>query len=169
LVCKTTALLQVHTVSKTYNEFSLVFFITFEPISLGVSMLYERAATVLPSLYVCPVANLNVLGRVPLIPCYLNGNTSNTIPFRYRGAILPEAAADSRPYRDIGTSSRLFEINRLMWHYGRTFPRKISVADTVAMQKQRVQESSLSALGPVAATLQRRREQATLARAAGSQ
>ena len=63
-----------------YKEFALVLFSTFEPISLtpdscmqqkGVPMLYERSATVLPSLYrdVCPVQN--VLGCVPLIPCYL--------------------------------------------------------------------------------------------------
>ena len=32
----------------------------------GVHMLYERAATQVPTLYVCPVEN--VLGRVPLIP-----------------------------------------------------------------------------------------------------
>ena len=80
--------------TRRHKEFSLVFFNTLEPISLtpdscmqlkGVPMLYERSSTVLPSLYVCPVAN--VLERVPLIPCYLNGNTSNTIPYRYRGAI----------------------------------------------------------------------------------
>jgi hypothetical protein len=103
-----------------YKEFSLVFFSTFEPISLtldncmqqkGVPMLYERSVTVLPSLYVCPVAN--VLGSVPLIPCYLHGNTSNTIPYKYRGAIPPEAAADSRP--DNGTCSKLFEIIIWMW------------------------------------------------------
>ncbi len=71
--------------TRRHKEFSLVFFSTFEPISLtpdscmqqkGVPMLYERTRTVLPSLYVCPVEN--VLWRVLLIPCYLNGNTSNT-------------------------------------------------------------------------------------------
>ena len=152
-----------------YKEFSLVFFSTFEPISLtpdscmqqkGVPMLYERPATVLPSLYVCPVQN--VLGRVPLIPCYLNGNASNTIPYRYRGAVPAEAAADSRP--DNGTGSRLFEINIWMWRYGRTFPREVTVADAVAMRKERVQESRRRA----AATMERRRTQA-LVRAAGAQ
>jgi hypothetical protein len=117
--------------TQRHKEFSLVFFSTFEPISLtpdsciqqkGVPMLYEQSRTVLPSLYVCPVEN--VLGRVPLIPCYLNGNTSNTIPHRYRGAIPAEAAADSRP--DSGTGSRLFEINIWMWSYGRTFPRDVT-------------------------------------------
>ena len=106
---------------RKYKEYSLVFFSTFKPISLtpdncmqqkGVPMLYRdvRSATVLPSLYVCPVEN--VLGRVPLIPCYLNGNSSNTIMIQYRyrdrGAIPAEAAADSRP--DSGTGSRLFKI-----------------------------------------------------------
>ena len=154
--------------SRTYKEFSLVFFNTFEPISLtpdsclqlkGVPMLYERSATVLPSLYVCPVQN--VLGRVPLIPCYLNGNDSNTIPYKYRGAIPAEAAADSR--HNSGTGSKLFEINIWMWRYGRTFPRDVSVADAVAMRKQRVQESRQRA----AATMQRRRAQA-VARTAGT-
>ena len=42
-----------------------------------------------------------------LSPCYVNGNTSNTILYRYRGAIPAEAAADARP--DSGTGSRLFE------------------------------------------------------------
>ena len=59
----------------SHREVSLVFFSTFEPISLtpdsfmqrsSIPMLYERAASQLPTLYVCPVEN--VLGRVPLIP-----------------------------------------------------------------------------------------------------
>jgi hypothetical protein len=141
------------------KEVSLVFFSTFEPISLtpdrcmqrkGVPMLYERAATVLQTLYVCPVEN--VICSLPLIPCYLNGNTSNdTIQYKYRGAVPVEAAADSRP--DIGTGSLLFEINIWMWRYGRTFLREFSVGDVVAMQKQRVQESRAQG----AATLKRRR------------
>jgi hypothetical protein len=48
-------------------------------------MLCERAASQVPSLYVCPVEN--VLGRVPLIPCNLNGNSVNTIPHCFRGKI----------------------------------------------------------------------------------
>ena len=48
----------------THKEVSLVFFSTFEPISLtpdscmqrkGVPMLYQRAATQVPTLCVCPV------------------------------------------------------------------------------------------------------------------
>ncbi len=78
----------------SHKDVFLVFFDTFDSISLtpescmqrkGVPMLYERAASQVTSLYVCPVEN--VLGRVPLIPCYLNGNSVNTIPHCFRGKI----------------------------------------------------------------------------------
>ncbi len=114
---------------------SLVFFSTFEPISLTpdscmqkkvVPMVYKRAATQVQTLYVCPVKN--VLGSVPLIACYLNGNTMNSIQHKYR-AHPREAAADLRS--DSGTSSRLFEVNIWMRRYGRTFPREISVERAV--------------------------------------
>jgi hypothetical protein len=89
--------------TRSHKSVSLIFFSTFEPISLtpdscmqrkGVPMLYERAASQVPSLYVCPVEN--VLGRVPLIPCYLNGNSANTIPHCFRGKIPREASASRR-------------------------------------------------------------------------
>ena len=96
----------------------------------------------------------NVLGRVPLIPCYLNGNSVNTIPHCFRGKIPTEAAADSRP--DSGTGSRLFEVNMWMWRYGRTFPRQISVEQAVELRKKRVQESRARG----AETLRRRHVQA---------
>ncbi len=120
-------------------------------------MLYERSATVLQTLYVCPVEN--VLGRVPLIPCYLNGNTSNTTPHTYREAIPAEAAADSR--QDSGTGSHLFEINTWMWCYGRTFPREIAVTDSVELRKKRLADSRIRA----AATMKRRREAHVITRA----
>ncbi len=68
-------------------------------------MVYERAASQLSTLYVCPVKT--VLGRVPLIPCYLKGNSHTTIPFSLRHHVPDGAAADSR--QDSGTGSRLFE------------------------------------------------------------
>jgi hypothetical protein len=84
----------------SHREVSLVFFSTFEPISLtpdsdmqrnGIPMLYERAASHLPTLYVCPVKN--VLGRFPLMPCYRRGNWTNTIPYSLRHEVPDEAAA----------------------------------------------------------------------------
>ena len=81
----------------------------------------------------------------------------------YRGATPAWAAADSRP--DRGTGSRLFdpEVNIWMWRYGRTFPQEFSVADAVAMRKERIQKSRKRA----AVTMQRRLAQ-TLARAAAA-
>jgi hypothetical protein len=69
----------------------------------GIPMLYELAASQLPTLYVCPVEN--VLGRVPLMPCYLKGNLHDTIPHSLLHAVLAGDAADSRP--DSWTGSRL--------------------------------------------------------------
>ncbi len=103
-------------------------------------------------MYVCPVEN--VLGCVHMIPCYLNGNSLNTIPHSFRSKIPQEAAADSRP--DSGTGSHLFEINIWMWKYGSTFPREFSVEDAVAMRKRRVHESRERG----AETLRRRNEAA---------
>ena len=91
-----------------------------------------------------------------MIPCFLHGNTNNTIPYSLRYDVPDGAAADSR--HDSGTGSRLFEVNVWMWNYGRAFPqaRKISVADAEAMtrRRKRVQESRLRG----AETLKRRRE-----------
>ena len=91
----------------SHREVSLVFFSTFEPISLtpdsciqknGIPMLYERASSQLPV--------ENVLGRVPLILCFLRGNKVNTNPHSLRYEVPDGAAADSRD--DSGTGSRLF-------------------------------------------------------------
>jgi hypothetical protein len=53
-----------------------------------VPMLYKRSEKELPTLYICPVEN--VLGRVPLIPCYMKGNTHPTIPYCLRRMDLGE-------------------------------------------------------------------------------
>ena len=101
----------------SHTEVSLVFFSTFEPIALSpehimqaekeVPMLYKNSERDLPTLYVCLVGN--VLGLVPLTPCYTSGNTHPTIPYCFRGKNLGGAKADSRP--DHGTGSKLFEVN----------------------------------------------------------
>jgi hypothetical protein len=119
------------TTSHHDKHVSLVFCNIFEsepePISLtpescmqrrGVSRLYERAASHVPSLSVCPVENVG--GRVPLIPCYLHGNAARKIPHCFRGrspkeaGVAGPAAADSRP--ESGTGSRLFSLFEInMW------------------------------------------------------
>ena len=55
----------------------------------GVPMLFETSGTEVPTLYLAP---LNcVLGRVPLMPCYLRGNDTPIImiPHCFRNGSLP--------------------------------------------------------------------------------
>ena len=69
-----------------------MYFSTIEPIDLtpdsimqraGVPMLYGSASNpCLPCLYICQVTN--VLGRAPLIPCFIGGNSHPTIPYRFK-------------------------------------------------------------------------------------
>jgi hypothetical protein len=69
-------------------SYLLVFFSTFEELTLpiqgpmedaGVVKLYEPSPT--PCLYVAPAENM--VGRIPLMPCFLDGNATPTIPHKY--------------------------------------------------------------------------------------
>jgi hypothetical protein len=85
-----------------------------------VPTFYNSASSLssaLPCLYICPVKN--VLGRVPMIPCFVAGNTQPTIPHGFArsgravlGPRLGEGAADTR--YDSGNGSRLYELNLWM-------------------------------------------------------
>jgi hypothetical protein len=112
--------------SASHKEVSLVYFSTFEPITLtpdsimqqaGVPTLYDSASNLsLPCLYICPVAN--VLGRTPLIPCFICGNSHPTIPHSFKDDWgLGSASADTQ--RGRGNDSRLYEVNIWMWRYSR--------------------------------------------------
>ncbi len=68
----------------------------------------------LPSLYVCPVTVENVLGRVPLISCYQNGNSVNTIPHCFRGKIPREATIC---VYDIYTCLSDIEVSKLRYRF----------------------------------------------------
>ena len=111
-LCPTGAKASVH--RGLHKEVSLVYFSTFEPIELtpdsimqraGVPMLYDSASNQrLPCLYICPVSN--VLGRAPLILCFIGGNRHPTIPHRFKDdRRLGDASADTT--RDKGYGSRL--------------------------------------------------------------
>ena len=75
----------------SHRQLALVFFSTLEPINLpidsvmkreGLPMFYDSASsTNLPSLYLCLAEN--VLGRVPLMPCFVGGNSTPTLPHRF--------------------------------------------------------------------------------------
>ena len=155
--------------SASHKEVSLVYFSTLEPIDLtpdsimqqaGVPMLYDSASNPrLPCLYICPVAN--VLGRAPLIPCFIGGNSHPTIPHSFKDdRRLGSASADTQ--RDRGNGSRLYEVNIWMWRYGRGRPRMVSIADAESIRAERLSESRTRA----AETRKRRSEAAAAAGAA---
>ena len=105
----------------------------------GVPMLCKDAPSQIPTMYICPVTN--VLGRIPLIPCYVDGQTHLTIPNRFRQSKLGGAIADSRP--DNGAGSRLYELNICLWNYWRSLPLPISVAESDKILQKRMVESSV--------------------------
>ena len=79
------------------------------PMDRATTKLYEPSAT--PILYVAPCENM--LGRVPLIPCFLQGNATPTIPHQllhlkasvFQLRIADEAAVDGR------RGSNVYEVN----------------------------------------------------------
>ena len=129
-----------------HMEVSLVFFSTFEPINItpqsimqrnGVPMFYDTASSsgIEPSLYLCLAGN--VLGRVPMLPCFVAGNKHPTLPHSIGSR--QGAVADTRP--GAGNGSRLYELSPWMWRYGRGQPRKVSVEDAEARRQERLSEA----------------------------
>ena len=110
---------------RQYKELALVFFSTFEPITLtpnavtqrnGAPMFYDTTSSAnLPSLRIC--LDRKVLGRVPLTPCFrvMPANRTPTPPHSFGNR--QGAVADSRS--GAGNSCRLYEVNIWMWRYGR--------------------------------------------------
>ncbi len=110
--------------------YTLVFFSTFEELKLPINGPMEDAAVIKlyePSpthcLYVADVQNM--VGRVPLMPLFLAGNSTPTIPhifskrkdtgFSYGCANA--AAMDGR------RGSNVYEVNPWLWQFGRGKPR----------------------------------------------
>jgi len=124
--------------------FELVFFSTFEELKLpikgpmedaGVIKLYEPSPT--PCLYVAPAGNM--VGRVPLIPLFLAGNSTPTIPHMFskrRESGFPFGCADAAA-ADGRRGSNVYEVNLWMWQFGRGKPRLggLTVKQTAARQE----------------------------------
>jgi hypothetical protein len=120
-------------------EIPLIFFSAFERVILDDSdslhrmgeiiLLYEPGP--LPALE--PIMHVgflsHVLCRVPLVPCYMDGNEHPTIPRRfYRSSRVQHGRADR--HESSGDGSRLYEVNMWMWKFGRGMPRSRTVAET---------------------------------------
>ena len=112
---------------------------TFEELVLPIQGPMEDAGVIklydpfpIPCLYVAPVAN--VLGRVPLIPLFLAGNSAPTIPHKFskhKGSGFPMGSADTAD-ADGRRGSNVYEVNTWLWMFGRGKPRLggLSVEET---------------------------------------
>ena len=111
-----------------------MFFSTFEELKLPATGPMDRATTKLyepsstPILYVAPCELM--LGRVPLFPCFLQGNTTHKLrhlkasAFQY--GIADAAAVDGR------RGSNVYKVNPWLWQFGRCRPGLggLSVSET---------------------------------------
>ena len=119
-----------HKIGPDDLRYDLVFFSTFEELVLpikgpmedaGVVKLYEPSPT--PCLYVAPAENM--VGRIPLMPCFLDGNATPTIPHKYsknKQSCFPAGCADSAA-EDGRRGSNVYEVNTWLWQFGRGKPR----------------------------------------------
>mgnify|MGYP003345460249 CR=1 FL=1 len=121
-------------------EVPIVFFSAFERVNLtpdkpmqrllDIQQLYEPGPW--PSLD--PIMHVgllrHVLGRAPLVPLFLQGNSTATIPHGMRNlrSRFPNGRADTQP--DKGDGSRIYEVNNWLGEFGRGMPRRMSVAAT---------------------------------------
>ncbi len=98
----------------------------------------------IPTLYIWRVEDL--LGRVPLIPCCLDGNATSTIPHKYsrqqKDAFECCCADGAGPTTRRG--SHVYEINTWLWNFGRPQPRVggLSVAKTKKIRRKSLSEAS---------------------------
>ncbi len=106
----------------------------------GVINLYEPSPT--PCLYLAPVENIT--GRVPLIPLFLPGNSTLTVPHFYsksKDLGFPMGCADSAAV-DGRRGSNVYEINPWLWQFGRGKPRLggLNVKKTTQSQEAALDE-----------------------------
>ncbi len=108
----------------------------------GVIKLYDPSP--IPCLYVAPVTNM--VSRVPLIPLFLAGNSTPTIPYlfsKHKGSGFPMGSADSAA-ADGRRGSNVYEVNTWLWLFGRRKPRLggLTVEET-ALKKSVVREEQV--------------------------
>jgi hypothetical protein len=129
--------------------FNLVFFSTFEELNLPIHGPMKDAEVLnlfepgpIQCLYVAPVDHM--VGRVPLIPLFLAGNSTPTIPHKFskhKGSVLPFGCADSTT-SDGRRGSNVYEANTWLWNFGCGKPRLGGLnADETTMRKKTVREN----------------------------
>jgi hypothetical protein len=101
-----------------------------------VRRLYEPSP--IPSLYVGLLSD--ILGRAPLAPCFMAGNSTPTIPACYahqKQSAFPFGEADT----DGSPGSNVYEVNIWLWQFGRGRPRigGIDVAESERRREERME------------------------------
>ena len=143
---------RLYSLCNWYRQCYMVFFSTFEELKLPISGLMERAGVTelyepfpTPCLYVAPAARM--VGRVPLIPLFLAGNSTPTIPHQYsqhKRSGFPVGSCDTAE-ADGRRGSNVYEVNPWLWQFGRGKPRlgglsgEKTGARKEAAQKERLQ------------------------------
>ena len=67
----------------------------------------------------------NMVGRIPLMPCFLDGNATPTIPQKYsknKQSCFPAGCADPAA-EDGRCGSNVYEVNTWLLQFGRGKPR----------------------------------------------
>jgi hypothetical protein len=110
--------------------------------SNGIRKLYEPSPV--HTLYVGRVEDL--LGQVPLFPCFLDGNTASTILYKNSGRqkqAFEFGCADGQGHAS-RRGSHVYDINDWLWNFGRPQPRVggLSVAKTERIRRKSRSETS---------------------------
>ena len=92
----------------------------------GCLLMYDPKPV--PNLYITPVKTRNFRCRVWMTPCFLDGNSCNTIPYSRRRHNNVDMGIRADTAVDNGKGSLLYETNIWMWRFGRVVPRSIGVA-----------------------------------------
>ncbi len=116
-----------HKIGPDYHRFNQVFFSTVKELKLpikgpmedlGVVKLYEPSQT--QCLYVDHAQNM--VGRIPQMPCFLDGNTTPTIPYKYsknKNSCFPAGCAEAAEENGrSGSNVLVYEVNTWLWQFG---------------------------------------------------
>jgi hypothetical protein len=136
-------------------SYYLVFFSTFEELTLTIKGPMEDARVIKlhePSPTPCPYVAMaeNMVGRAPLIPLFLAGNSTPTIPHMFskrKDSGFPYSCADSAA-ADGRRGSDVYEVNPWRWQFGRGKPRLggLTVKETTQGKKAACDERIKRAL-----------------------
>mmetsp|Transcript_41084 Transcript_41084/g.85763 ORF Transcript_41084/g.85763 Transcript_41084/m.85763 type:complete len:166 (-) Transcript_41084:598-1095(-) len=113
------------TLKRAYSALSGISKISMGFVSSNRSNSPKNAATCSCREYGGKAPAENMVGRVPLIPLFLAGNSTPTIPHMFakrKDACFPFGSADAAAV-DGRRGSNVYEVNTWLWSFGRGKPR----------------------------------------------